>query len=373
MSRTVGRLLDEGVATARAYRASSLTIALVAAVMCLLVFGTAGRSAASADRILSRIDEAGARLVTITTQQGFAGMDVDVVPRLAAIDGVAGAVGLGSPRDVHNAAVPGGDNVTARAVHGDLGDRVRLVTGRLPAPGEAVVAPDMLRRLGMDGPVGTVTDGTLTVTLVGTVQEDAPLTGLSDYVLVGDWVDPHGNPLEDAPLVTLALIVVDRATDVPALIPVIRSVSGVDDPALIAIRSSPDLVEVQEVVSGDFGELSRQLGIAAVAAGLVVVGLTMVLSVTARRRDIGRRRALGATRSAVLVLVAVQAVVPAAVGAVVGTAGGVAVVLAMAGNAPAADMTAAVPLLAVVAAAVGSLPAAALAALRDPVAVLRVP
>lgn len=372
MSSRSARLLREGIATARAYRASSVTIALVAAVMCLLVFGTAGRSAASADRILHRIDQAGARVVTITAQQGFAGLDLDSVSRLTAIDGIAGAVGLGSPHDVHNAAVPGGENVTARAVYGDLDDRITLLGGRLPAPGEAIVSPDVAARLGMVDPVGAVTDGTLTAAVVGTFEEDTPPTGLSDYVLVGGWTDARGEPLDSAPAISLALVVVDRATDVPALTPVIRAATGVDDPAAIAIRTSPDLVEIQDVVSGDFGELSRQLGIAAVAAGLVVVGLTMVLSVTTRRRDIGRRRALGASRSAVLILVTVQAVVPAAIGAVIGTLGGVAVVVSLADNPPTTPMLFAVPLLAVIAAAVGSLPAAGIAALRDPVSVLRV-
>ena len=45
----------------------------------------------------------------------------------------------------------------------------------------------------------------------------------------------------------------------------------------------------------------------------------------------------------------------------------------MANNPPTPPMAAAVPLLAIISAAIGSLPAAALATLRDPVSVLRVP
>lgn len=156
------------------------------------------------------------------------------------------------------------------------------------------------------------------------------------------------------------------------MMPIIRSVTGQSDPARVSVEASPDLVEVQRVVSGDFGALSRQLGMVAVLAGLVVVGFSMVLSVTARRRDIGRRRALGATRSALRVLIIVQALQPAAIGAVAGTIGGAACGREPAPHRTTIELLIAVPLLAILAAVVGSIPAALLAALRDPVEVLRV-
>lgn len=373
-----GRLLAEGVAVARAYRASSMTITAVTAVMCLLVFLTAGQAAASAARILATIDEAGARVITVTAQQDSPGLEPAVVERIGALAGVEAVIGLGAPRDMHNTAVPGGANASARTVHGTLADRVTLISGRLPAPGEAVVDTSVQNQLGMDGPVGALTDGTVTVAVVGSVTEKQPITGLTDYVLVGGWTDAHGRPLQstdetsDGDLVTLAFVLITDVNQVPTMVPVIRAVTGESDPARVSVQASPDLVEVQRVVSGDFGALSRQLGIVAVLAGLLVVSLSMVLSVTARRRDIGRRRALGATRSALLVLIIIQALLPATVGAALGTIGGGAAVLRLAHAPPTPQMLMAVPILAILAGVVGSIPAALLAALRDPVAVLRV-
>ena len=71
-------------------------------------------------------------------------------------------------------------------------------------------------------------------------------------------------------------------------------------------------------------------------------------------------------------LIAVQALLPAAIGALVGTVGGAAAVVRLSHVPPTAEMLIAVHILAVLAAVVGSIPAAPLAALRDLVAVLRV-
>ena len=366
------RLVREGTKMARAYRSASVTIATVTALTCLLAFVTSGRAAATAASIMSSIDNAGARVVVVRTEGG-SGLDREVASRIASIEGVQWAVAMGAPRDVHNSAIPNGTPVSARAVyggipHGALGRDLEL------APGQAVGTPAVLGRLGFSTATGAVTDGTVAADITAVIGDGSPSTMLTDYLLTGGWTDANGATLtqRDDP-VTAVVVVATSPADVPRLIAAIRGVLGIDDLSTVTIDSSDDLVEVQAVVSGDFGALSRQLGLSVVGVGLAVVALTMILSVSTRRRDFGRRRALGASRSALLVLVAVQAITPAILGAVLGTALGALAVLRMTENLPTADLIAAVPVLATSAAVVGAIPAALLAALRDPVSTLRVP
>jgi putative ABC transport system permease protein len=116
------------------------------------------------------------------------------------------------------------------------------------------------------------------------------------------------------------------------------------------------------------------------AVGLIVGGVgviaIMMISVTERTREIGVRKALGATRGTILWQFLVEAVTLTGIGAVIGLVGGIAVALLIRSFTPVA---ASVPALAIVMALgascftgilFGMLPAARAAKL-DPVAALR--
>lgn len=371
MSRTA-TLSRESVAIARAYRGASIATASVAAVVCLLVFLTAGRAAASERQILASIDDAGVRLITVTVQQGYTGMDPGVVDRIDALSGVQWAVGLGQPHDVHNTAIPGGTNASARTVYGDWTTVLHLDTGQAPRPGQAVASATTLATLGMTSPSGGVTDGQVSAAMVGTISATGPAAGLADYVLVHTWADAAGRNNPPPERLTLAYVAATSPEAVPGLIPAIRALTGIEDPAGVAVDSSTDLIAVQRVISGNFGELSRQLALAALGAGTLVIALTMVMSVISRRRDYGRRRALGATRSTLVILVLAQAAIPTLIGVAVGTLGGALLVTRTVGTPPTLSTIVAVPTLTLLAAALAALPAAVLAARRDPVRILRV-
>src|SRR5690606_39708076 len=106
---------------------------------------------------------------------------------------------------------------------------------------------------------------------------------------------------------------------------------------------------------------------AAVGADLGTFGRTLLL---------GRRRALGATRTTILTLVLARtllpALLPALLGAVIGTAAGLWIAGQWAATPP-RTFTAGTATLAVLAALASTLPPATYAAGRDPVRVLRTP
>lgn len=107
--------------------------------------------------------------------------------------------------------------------------------------------------------------------------------------------------------------------------------------------------------------------------GLLIIAATLTGAVSQRRRDFGRRRALGATRSAIIVLVLTQTAASSVLGACVGAAGGLFAVFQLAGSLPSGAFVLGVAALAIFAALVAALLPACVAATRDPVQILRVP
>ncbi|WP_318152897.1 FtsX-like permease family protein [Microbacterium helvum] len=91
-----------------------------------------------------------------------------------------------------------------------------------------------------------------------------------------------------------------------------------------------------------------------------------------RRNDLGRRRALGMSRHALVAFIVVRTGVAALAGGLIGVLAGT-VALALLGTAVPPLFVAAIGVLAVIAALAASIPPALAAAYSDPVRVLRTP
>lgn len=139
------------------------------------------------------------------------------------------------------------------------------------------------------------------------------------------------------------------------------------------VEASAGVLRLRDAVAGALGASSRQLMLGVLGGGLVLVSVTVLSAVQGRRRDLGRRRAVGASRSAIVVLVLLQTAVAGVMGALVGSVGGVAAVALAAGAAPPWSFSAGVAVATVLIGLVGAVPPALLAAYRDPVRILRVP
>ncbi|MCR6712605.1 MAG: hypothetical protein NVV57_07860 [Demequina sp.] len=107
--------------------------------------------------------------------------------------------------------------------------------------------------------------------------------------------------------------------------------------------------------------------------GAVIIAVTVLSAVISRRRDFGRRRALGATRSALVATVLAQATIGAIIGTALGIGAGVMTLAATTGSLPTWQFIAGVAGLAVLLMLVTSTPIATYAAFRDPLRILRVP
>ena len=333
---------------------------------------TAGRTAATEAGVLASLDDAGTRLITVTDASGKAGLHPESVAALAALPGVAWAVGFGPAVDAVMVApgtltgrIPLG--VPVRSLVGALPDDCPVVTGRLPArPGEAVAGRQAAVTLGLVDSAGPVVTADRQAGVVGVVDLTGPLSRFSGTVLVAASPDDVG-PLR------YIYLVVSNAVDVPMIAQAVAAVAWVDQPSQMTIETSQAILTLQRVITGQLGASSRQLMAVLMGVGVAVVAATMFAVVGAKRRDFGRRRALGASRSAIIAVVLIQAGLTATAGALAGSGAGLLIIRLTSGLLPTAQFCAGFIVLAILAATVGAVPPAIVAARRDPVRELRVP
>lgn len=344
--------------------ATAVTAVIVAAV-CGVIVSTTGQTVAAERDVLGRIDDAGTRTIVVEDTNGAAAFDGSVVARVAALDGVEWAVGFGPAADVRPAGVEGAAAVAIRPYFGRLPDLVE--TSRWDqTPGTALVGVDAIALLGFEtaaGPVDRTGDGG-PVGVVGWLRADPPLDFLNRALLTV--------PDPDQPVIRVVALAT-AAQRVPAVAAAIAAVADPADPTSMSIQTSDTLVQVRAAVQGELGAYGRNLITLVLAAGLVLTALNVYGAVTTRRRDFGRRRALGASRLDIIALVTTQTIATALLGAGAGAAIGTLIVDRTLGTTPQPAFVVAIAALATLATALAALLPATIAAYRDPVRILRVP
>ncbi len=358
-------LLRDAVRNARAHAATTIVLALIAAAMTAATLLTAGRAAAAEAQVMRNLDEAGPRLVTLTVADTSPGIATSVLDSMAGIRGVEWALGLGPARDIRSGATGARANVAARDLINPLPRLVTVELGRLPRVGEAIIGTQTQRKLQLVEPSGAVLDEERARPVVGRFTSAGAIADLERLVLI--------RPDEPADHATLVYLLATDAALVEGIVAQVRAISGVFPTDALQVETSPDLITLNQVLSGEVGALSRQLALGAVAAGVLLVALTMMLALNTRRRDFGRRRALGSTRSALIAATLIEASIPVVAGVTAGTLLGLAAVSWWMGSLPPPGFVAASALLTTLSGLVAAVPPAAFAAWQDPVRILRVP
>lgn len=365
----LGELARDAVTSARAQAVATLTLILVLATVCLSILVTTGQTAATEARVVAQIDSAGTRLIALSDEGGAAGILPDAPARLAGLSDVTWVIGLGVAVDVTNPALPAG-RAAARDMVGDLPPDVELIQGRRPRAGEAVVGVDAAATLNLrpgQGRIQTSGDADAEpVAIVGVFQAAGPLAHLNDTVLIA--ADPRDvDTLRYVYVMASDVTVIDRLertllTSTPAL-----------KPAALTVETPTGAIALRDVIAGRLGAASRQLMAVVMGVGAMIMAVTMLSATIARRREFGRRRALGATRSALVATLLAQAAIGAVFGIALGIAGGLAALAATTGSLPTWQFVAGVAGLALLLTLGAAAPIATYAAHRDPLRILRVP
>jgi putative ABC transport system permease protein len=366
-------LLREAVAGARSQLvASVLTIAMVAG-MCAAALLTTGRTVAAEQAVLAEIDAAGTRSIVVRAGSE-AGLTVEILDRLRAVAGIEQATGFGPIVDARNAAVPGAPPVALRPAYGVIGER-SMQSHQHPAGLAAVTSPAGARALGLpDGTGGLRTDhGQDVVVVSGDLAVPTHLRFLEPLAVIpssgtGTWAgeQPH-EPL------ALLVVLAHSPPEVAAVETVIRGLLTDAEPGTVTIETSAQLAAIRAAIGGELGTHARATVLAILAIAALLVTVNLLALVTMRRKDFGRRRALGATRGLIITLLLTQVALLALAGAALGTASSLAGLATTGNPLPGAEFTMAVAIASLLVATLAALPPAIIAARRDPLHELRVP
>lgn len=98
-------LLREAGAAARSQPVATGVAALITAAVCAVILATTGQSAASEQRVIGSIDDAGARALLLSGPTGRAEIAAVGLDRIAKLPGVEWVTGVGRAGDVTVAAL----------------------------------------------------------------------------------------------------------------------------------------------------------------------------------------------------------------------------------------------------------------------------
>ncbi|MEI2777571.1 MAG: FtsX-like permease family protein [Tetrasphaera sp.] len=358
--------LREAFASARSQTTASALVILVLAGLVVAVSLTTGRAAAAQRQILAVIDDEDTRSIMIRATVD-AGVAAHLVTDAAALSGASWALGVGPARDGVNARRLG--DVAAVGVRAMYASSLQAigVSGPPAVPGAAYANREAERVLGFIDGVGgvTTTDGT-SFSVVGRA-EIPPAIDLSEPLVLAP-VSPAGSQ----PLTAL-LVRARTPADVAPLMRALSRMVTVDDPSKVTVESSARLAALRADVDANLTSYGRSLLLLILTSGVGLVTIILSALVFLRRRDFGRRRALGATRGMIVGLLLLQVALLSVAGLALGAATTVIVARLRGLVLPGADFFAAVGVLTLVAALTGAVIPAALAARREPLKELRTP
>ncbi len=356
-------LAREVIASVFAQRAfSGLLFAVILASMVTIIL-TGGRSEAAQAAVLQTIDGQGTRSITVQIKTVQAELPFELIDELNSVEQIRGVVGFGPANDVTAASLPGGTRVALRPMY----DPETSVAPRKGPVFSARSTPDAARLLGMPSGVGTVSS------VEGLEYQVSGTLNLPRFLRVYEPMVASPVDAKSGVELTNATIVVESADAVRAVTKLVRSYFLEAPPESYSISTSEQLAKLRGVVDG---ELTRQgrATVTWVASATSTVTLLIVAGfVVLRRRDFGRRRALGATRMMIASIVLGQVLLVALCAIVAGAGSAILWMMASDGTAPPLPYVVAVSVMLACVCAVAAVVPAIAAASRDPMRELRVP
>lgn len=357
--------LSEAVASARSQPVASVLTILVVSSLILTVLMTAGRTVAAEQEVLDSIDDAGTRTIQIHSPDA-AGVNTEVLDRIAHIDGIEWSAAFSSAADARNTLIQDGTPVPTRYIYSDHLDQLGISS--IPEIGAtAYVSNEAREQLGL-----IETGGAITLT-TGTTASVGGQIAIPNYLSEFEPIVFIPALREEAQTINVILVIAETPDLVAPLADAVLSVLVADDPTRVSVETSESLAKLRALIQSKLSDSSRSLILALLAVMALLVSIILYGLVMMRRKDFGRRRALGATRSYIIALLVYQTAFLAVAGIALGTFVATSISLFLHDPLPSVLFTLSLCILAFVASIIAALIPATIASRREPIQELRVP
>lgn len=319
---------------------SALGIAIGIAAMISVI----GISMSSEAKVQEKLAALGTNQLTAGPGKSFSGeaakLPADAAERIRRIEGVQHVGWTGEIPELYayrNSLIPAGETSGLKVAATDRalldatsttlanGTWFNKATQGYPT---AVLGATAAKRLGVAIPGSTILVGNVSYTVLGVLAPSPLAPSLDTTVLIGaaQAVSAHG--FDGSPTTLFERSDEERVAAVRDLIPPTVSPQA---PNEVQVSRPSDALAAQNTIDKEFTGLLVGVGSIALLVGGIGVANTMVITVLERRREIGLRRALGATRRHIRLQFLVEAVLLAAYGGVVGAVLGIGVTALVAG------------------------------------------
>ena len=308
---------------------SSLGIAIGIAAMISVI----GISTSSQALIKEKLADLGTNLLSVSGGTDLLGQNValspDSVPLVRRIPGVQHASSTGTldkvnifrnseiePSRTGGLTVAAADHDLLEATGSTIltGSWLNRATAQFPT---VVLGRTAAERLGIHSAGGLVWLGNHQFTVVGILDSSPLVPELDSTALIGESIATQlfgyaGNPTTIYERSDEAQVLAVRKLLPPTVNPA--------SPSAVKVSRPSDALAAQNTVDQAFTGLLVGVGSIALLVGGIGVANTMVISVLERRREIGLRRSLGATRKHIRVQFLFEAMLLSAYGGLAGTA-----------------------------------------------------
>ncbi|GAA4155908.1 ABC transporter permease [Leifsonia shinshuensis] len=343
---------------------SALGIAIGIGAMVAVV----GVSASSQARLDDQLAALGTNLLEAKANTGLMGEEAQLPPNTVAKVGMLDAVESVSatsvlPVDVLRSPLSDERATGGIGVHAADLDLLEVTATPLAAGRwldratdgfpTVVLGTEAARRLGIVSVGSQVWLGGRSFTVVGILAPSALVPDLDTSALIGERIAATAFDHDGSPTVVYQRVAESRIDEVRTLLP---PTVNPEVPSEVAVSRPSDALAAKAAADDAFSGLLVGLGSVALLVGGIGVANTMIISVLERRREIGLRRALGATRSHIRRQFLVEALLLSAMGAAGGVALGAAAtaILALANGWPVAIPPALLGIAAAAALAIGA-------------------
>lgn len=362
----ITKTIREAVLSARSQPVASIVTLLTIAGMILAVMLTTGRTVGAEQQVLGSIDSAGTRSIIIRADPA-SGVTAGVLDRLSAVEGVEWATAFATTIDATNSEVDDGTRVPTRFAYGHHLDRLGIPHSNSVADPRGYASPRALEQLGMVDNTGAITLSTgATYGIAGTISTPDFLAPFEPLVLLPatDW--------DGTEHVALIIVIAKSPELVAPTADILGTVLAAEDPAQVQIHTSEALAELRGLIESQLGSFSRGLVLALMGLTGALVAILLYGLVMMRRRDFGRRRALGATRTQIISLLLVQTAFLALIGITAGTVISAVVLMVAHDPLPGIAFSAALAILTLITTLLAAFVPAFVASRREPIRELRI-